>query len=80
MNNLRPIALLPLPGKIAERLFHTQLSEYLEHYNLLNPNQYSFRKNKSTLDLIASFTDDVLLDINEGHPTVAVFVDMKKSL
>ena len=61
VNNLRPIALLPLPGKIAERLFRTQRSEHLEHYNLLNPNQYSFQKNKSTLD----FTDDVLLDINE---------------
>ena len=34
VNNSRPIALHPLPGKIEERLFHTQPPEYLEHNNL----------------------------------------------
>ena len=62
-----------------KRIFHTKLSEYLEHYNLLTSNQYGFPKSKSTLDSIALFTKDVLQAINEGYRTVAVFEDTKKA-
>ena len=30
VSNLRPISLLPLPGKILERIAHTHISKYLE--------------------------------------------------
>ena len=35
VKNLRPISLLPQPGKIMEKLVHTQLSEFLESKKLL---------------------------------------------
>ena len=43
-NNYRPISLLPQPGKILEKLIHTQLSTYLEENELLSQNQFGFRK------------------------------------
>ena len=79
VNNLRPVSLLPLPGEIAERLVHDQLNRYLEDNDLLNPNQNGFREGRSTMDSIATFTDDVLLNINRGCPSIAVFVDMRKA-
>ena len=43
VTNLRPIALLPLPVKIIERIAHTQITAYLESHHLLNPDQGGFR-------------------------------------
>ena len=43
VNNLRPISLLPLPGKILERSVHTQLVYYLENNNLIDVHQGGFR-------------------------------------
>ena len=37
VNNYRPISLLPLPGKILERLVHAQTISYLESNNILCP-------------------------------------------
>ena len=42
-NNYRPISVLPLPGKITEKIVHARLSDYLETNNILD------KKNKPTL-------------------------------
>ena len=39
VNNLRPISLLPLPGKMAERFMHSHISKFLDDHELLNKNQ-----------------------------------------
>ena len=39
--NFRPINLLPIQSKIFEKVFSTQLTEYLENNNLLNESQYA---------------------------------------
>ena len=79
VNNLRPISLLPLPGKIIERVVHTQLSEYLEHCKLLNEHQGGFRKGHSTVNTVSEFTDDILLNINQNKCTLAAFIDLRKA-
>ena len=79
VNNLRPVSLLPLPGKLAERLAHTQIISFLEDNNMLNENQGAFRKNKSTIGSASELTDDIGLGLNEGQYTVACFVDLRKA-
>ena len=54
-NNYRPISLLPLSGKIAERIVHSRLKKYLEDNNILNRNQGGFRKNNSTINSVSDF-------------------------
>ena len=48
-NNYRPTSLLPLPGKIADKIVHNRLMNHLETNNLLHKNQGGFRKNNSTI-------------------------------
>ena len=78
-SNLRPIALLPLPVKIIERIAHTQITAYLESHHLLNPDQGGFRKNHSTVSTIAALTDDIFMQLNKATPTLAVFIDLTKA-
>ena len=79
VNNLRPVSLLPLPGKLAERLAHTKISKFLEENQMLNVNQGGFRKNRSTIAMTADFTEDIGLGLNEHEYTLASFVDLRKA-
>ena len=79
VNNLRPISLLPLPGKMLERIVHTQLSTFLEANNLLSDKQGGFRKGRSTISTIAAYTDDILLGIKDKQYTLAAYIDFKKA-
>ena len=55
------------------------MSQYLENNNILNENQGGFRKEHSTHDTIARFTDDLFQAINNNKVTVTVFIDFKKA-
>ena len=79
VNNLRPVSLLPLPGKLLEKLFHKRVSQYLEGNGLLNKGQNEFRKGRSTIGTVAELTDDILLGINNKKFTLAAFVDLRKA-
>ena len=79
VNNLRPVSLLPLPGKMAERLMHSHISNFIEAHGLLSDKQGGFRKGRSTIATVASLTDEILLGINNREYTLASFIDLKKA-
>ena len=79
VSDLRPIALLPLPGKILEQIVGARLKSYLEENNYLSEHQHGFRKGRSTTSSILAFLNDVYLNINTKKPTYAVFLDLKKA-
>ena len=79
VQNYRPISLLPLPGKLLEKLVHTQLSEHLDNIGYLSENQYGFRKNHSTIHSVAQLTKYINTKMDRGLPTLAVFIDFRKA-
>ena len=76
---LRPISILPLPGKIFEKLLHTQLYYYFNNTNLLATHQGGFRPNHSTNSTIANFTDYIYTNINKNQITQSIFIDFSKA-
>ena len=78
-NDLRPISLLPLPGKILEHLIHKPLLEHLEDNNLLNNCQNGFRPKRSTTQTVFQYTSELFLNLNSHYDTVAVYVDFRKA-
>ena len=79
VSNYRPVSLLPIPGKILEKLFHYHLTNFLEQNKFLSEKQNGFRKNCSTLNSIVNLTNDVFESINNGEYTIAAFIDLKKA-
>ena len=79
INNFRPISLLPLPGKLIEKIVHNRITAYLNANEILNPQQNGFRSNHSTIDTVAKLTDDIALNINNGKCTLATFIDFRKA-
>ena len=79
VKNYRPISLLPLPGKILEKLIHSQLSSHLEQFHLLSDSQHGFRKQHSTVHSIAQFTNYVSSKLDNGLPTLVTYIDFRKA-
>ena len=77
--DLRPISLLPLPGKIFEHLIHSQIDQFLEQHNLLTKSQNGFRSNHSTVKTVFDFTSDLINSYNVQSDILAIYIDFKKA-
>ena len=79
VSNYRPISLLPLPGKLLEKVVHSKLSVFLEGNKLISANQSGFRKGFSTMSSVADLTDRLFSNSNKGLTSLAAFVDLRKA-
>ena len=79
MGNYRPVSLLPLLGKILEKIAHKRVTKFWENNNFLTDDQGGFRKGYSTMATIADLTDDLFNQINLGNTTIAIFFDLRKA-
>ena len=62
--NYRPISNLVIFSKIFELLMKKHLMHYLESKNILNPNQFGFRRNRSTFQALNLFSSHYPLYIH----------------
>lgn len=79
VNNYRPIALTPVLSKIFEKIMLKRLVNFLDKYKVLTPEQFGFRKNRSTQ--LAAFTliNNIITNINHKIPTSALLLDLSKA-
>ena len=71
------ISQIKLPGKLIERLVHTQLSIYFD--DILKKNQHGVRKNKSTGTVIFNVLEEVFETWNRKHIISCIFIDDSKA-
>lgn len=79
-NNFRPIACIPLPGKILEKCIFSQFYSFLEVNNLITPTQYGFRNNRGTQLAVAQLLDDIYPNINSNKNCLLTYIDQKRHL
>ena len=79
VENYRPISLLPLPGKLLERVVHVQLEKELEESGFYTDYQYGFRKNRSTTHATLQLVNHINYKMDKNIPTAAIFIDFKKA-
>ena len=75
----RPIALSSCICKIMEKMINTRLMWYLEKNGCLSPNQFGFRKHRSTLDPLIKLTNHIQQGFAKEKQTIAVFFDLEKA-
>ena len=69
-SDLRPVTLLPIPGKMMERLVHEKLSTYLEENRVISCEQNGFRKNHGTTDTIFKLLNHIFDNPNKRRSTL----------
>lgn len=81
MDNYRPISVLPTctVSKVIERAVHMQLNAFLDSHQLLAINQFGFRRGRSTSLALTQFTDEMLVNMDNGLINGVIFLDLKKA-
>ena len=80
--NYRPISLLPIFGKIFEKLLFDNTYEHLYANRLLSENQSGFRPGDSTVNQLLAITHKICSGFDQipSRETRAVFLDLSKLL
>ena len=81
LKNYRPISLLPIFGKIFERIIYNSLYSFVESNNLLCTNQSGFRSADSCVNQLLSITHLCYqsFDYNPSLEARAIFLDISKA-
>ena len=80
-SNYRPISLLPILGKIFEKLLFDKVYSHLCENGLLTQNQSGFRPGDSTINQLLSITHKIYRAFEEilSKETRSVFLDLSKA-
>ena len=79
--NYRPISLLPIFGKILEKLIYDSLYSNLVSHELINSNQSGFRPGDSTINQLLSISHTIFkaFDCNPPLDVRSVYLDISKA-
>ena len=75
-SNFRPVSLLPIFSKIAERAVFLQIVDYMETNNLLHPSHHGFRSKHNTSTALLQMMDVWLEAFDEDEITAVIMVDL----
>ena len=80
VNSYRPISLLPIFGKILEKIIFNRIYVFLLKEELLNPNQSGFRPSDSCINQLIVITHEIFeaFDCNPTLEVRSVFLDISK--
>ena len=81
MQNYRPISLLPIFGKIFEKVIYDSLFRYFQENEFLSKNQSGFRSGDSCVSQLLAITHEIYkaFDGNPSLETRGVFLDISKA-
>ena len=81
LKNYRPVSLLPICGKIFEKLIFNALCAFFEDHKLLNPSQSGFKKNDFCINQLVSITHEIYsaFDCNPSLEVRRDFLHLSKA-
>ena len=76
----RPVSLLPVCGKVFERLLSNNIfSFFFSENDLISPKKSGFRPGDSCTNQLLSIAHEILSAFDDGHEVRGVFLDISKA-
>ena len=79
LDNYRPVSMLPVFGKILEKIIYSRLYSFLTSMNIIYEKQFGFRKNHSTTHAINYSINKIFGEIENKNHVIGVFIDLSKA-
>ena len=79
VTNYRPVCLLNSVSKILEKVVNIRLLNHLNNNNILNNNQFAYRKGRNTEGVAMKLCNDILRGFDENKLGIAVFLDLSRA-
>ena len=77
--NYRPISLLPIFGKLYEKIIFSRLISFIDKYKILFNRQYGFQKDKSTEYALIDIIENIMTSLDKKESPCCVFLDFAKA-
>ena len=77
--NYRPVSLLPICGKIFERLMFNEMFGFFLENKLIAPHQSGFKPDHSCKNQLLSITHEIYKSFDDGIEVRSVFLDISKA-
>ena len=78
-DNYRPISLLPIFGKIFEKLIYSRLYDFLISQKVIYDKQFGFRRNHSTAHAINYSINKIIRNLEAKKHVIGIFIDLSKA-
>ena len=78
VRNYRPVSLLPIFGKIFERLIYNEMYPFFIENDFISSNQSGFKQDYC-INLLLSITHDIYQFLDQGYEVRGVFLDISKA-
>ena len=79
LKNYRPVSLLPICGKIFERLIYNEMFGFFLDKGLISDNQSGFKPGDSCINQLLSITHNIYKSFDDGYEVRGVFLDISKA-
>ena len=79
LENYRPVSLLPICGKILERLMFNEMFNFFIENKLISSNQSGFKPGDSCINQLLSITHEIYESFDVGLEVRSVFLDISKT-
>ena len=77
--NYRPVSMLPVFGKVFEKVIYKRLYSFLTSMKIIYDKQFGFRKNHSTAHAVNYSVNRILSEIENKNHVIGIFVDLSKA-
>ena len=77
--NFRPVSVLNVISKLAEKVVNLQFSNYLSTKNILTPTQFAYRPGHSTEDAALSLASSIAHNTDRGMVTSVTSLDLSRA-
>ena len=79
IENYRPVSILPLFGKIFEKIIYKRLYTFFTSKGILHEEQFGFRKGHSTTHALHKSVDSISKSLASGKHVLGIFIDLSKA-
>ena len=79
VKNYRPVSLLPIFGKVFERLIYNEMFSFFIENDLISANQSGFKQGDSCINQLLSITHEIYQSLDQGYEVRGVFLDISKA-
>ena len=79
IGNYRPVSTLPIFGKIFEKIIYKRIFSFAKSQNIINPNQFGFRKSHSTSHAVNFSVKIIEEALDRNKHVLGIFIDLSKA-
>ena len=78
-DNYRPISILPIFGKVFEKVIYSRLYSFFSAQMVIYDKQFGFRSNHSTSHAVNYSIHKILKNLEEKNHVIGIFIDLSKA-